>query len=205
MRSRILLAFAFILSGAAASLGQNKFSHSLAEYDIPLQIDTSAWRRVTYEEMVTLYRKQKLNFDDFLQQEKATALFVFVPKDSAVINDQTSVTIGVNLVPSGSKPVTARDTIETGKPFLQHMRGGLKDRNNIGSLYIDKTTGSLVSKNSVIVVERAKPIDENSKVCYLVTQQKDKGPWRVQIEYRCFTKDEDAYFPLFERIISSFR
>lgn len=194
----ILGCFALTSHGQVA----RKFRASLGQYDIHLTIDTGKWRRVTYEEMAIRYRQHNMNFDDYLQEQKAIALFIFVPKDSIEINDQTSITITIDSTNS-SRP--ARDTIESNKTFLQNLRGGMKNKTDHGPPYFDKTTNSLISKNSVIIVKRGEGISEANKVAYLIVQKKEISRKWVTIEYRCFTWDEEQYFPQFQKIIASFR
>ncbi|MET0394900.1 MAG: hypothetical protein ABW019_17280 [Chitinophagaceae bacterium] len=206
MQRQVLLVPVLIFSSLLCFAQPNKFSHSLAEYNISLQVDTAAWRRVTYAEMATIYRRHKADFDDFLQAQKAIALFIFVPKDSTTINDQTSITVTIDSLRGSTGYVqTVRDTIESSAIRLQNLQGGMNDKPDHGSPYFDKTTNSLISKHSVIIVKRGEGISENNKVGYLVVQQKEVGRKRIMIEYRCFTSDEAHYFPLFEKIIPSFR
>ena len=203
---QVILVSALIFSSLLCVAQPNKFSRSLADFNISLQVDTTAWRRVTYAEMASIYRRHQADFDDYLRQQKAMALFIFVPKDSTEINDQTSITVTIDSISGSTGYVqTVRDTIESSRTRLQNLRGGMKDKLDHGPPYFDKTTNTVISKHSVIIVKRGEGISETNKVGYVVVQQKEVDRKRITIEYRCFTSDEAYYFPLFEKVIASLR
>jgi hypothetical protein len=204
---RYLLLLVNIIFCTSLTFGQhaNKFSHSLAEYQVVLKTGNE-WRRVTYEEVQIRYRKFNANFDDFLNNKKEIALFMFVPKDSVEVNEQTSIMIEIDSLTTSKRNWPAKDTMQSFGSFLQRLPGGRRDKRDLGGRYFDKNTNSVISKNSLVMTSTGEIIDgDTSKVYYLIIQQKDIGEWHVTIEYRCLVREADKYFPLFEQVISSFK
>jgi hypothetical protein len=197
----IILCGSFFLS-----FGQdNKFTHNLSEYGIELKIDDTKWKRLTYSYMKEEYVKRKADFDDYLNSENFLACFFFIPKDSVLPKDQTSIVIQINTI---SSPYLLKiyDTIQTTLFSLKALEGGQLDKNTYGKQYFDTHTQSRISKNSTAIYGRgAYPPPNESERHYLIQQVRENGKLRILIEYRCYARDEKDYFPSFEKIIASLR
>jgi hypothetical protein len=210
---KIFISFLLLAFGLAAS-PQNKLDHALSEFGVSIGLDTSEWRRVTYDEMKAFTQKNKTDIDHYLNRQSFLAYFLFVPRDSTIHPRCTLVSIYIDSINTldfmlGRQADSSfNSSVSTG--FLDRFAGGSYHPGSPGGrTYFDSHTQSVIFKFTTVTLpfsggwvppEYVRPPDN-----FLIMQTAKNENFLVRVEYQCFVHQSPDYFPKFEKIIRSYR
>lgn len=190
---------------------QNKLSYALTDFDINIKIDSLTWRKVGYDEIKDIAKKQKFDLDEHLKYERYNAIFHFIPRDSVHYPPTTFITLEVWPLEKGSQYSKNIDSISlnTEKPgYLKKLSGGTLDK-GMEKYYFDRHTSTVIFKFLTHMsvkkdIETKWPEYISLPNHFLIGQSKVVRDNMIQIHYHCYETEQAAYFPKFEQIIKSF-